>query len=78
LYLHIGDEQEIYLGKIICILNYKAINNISDFMSSNRYEIIDISEQKVDSVILTKSLNENKYIIYLSSISTSTLKKRIA
>ena len=77
MYLHIGDEKEIFVDKIICILNYKSLSNVGEIIKDSGYEIVDISEGNINSVVITKEIGKKEIIAYLSSISTATLKKRL-
>ena len=77
MYLHIGDEKEIFVDKIICILNYKSLPNVRKIMDNYRYEIVDISGGDINSLIIASKTGKKELIAYLSSISTETLKKRL-
>lgn len=87
MYLHIGEEVEIHIDKIIFCFDIKTIENIYDFNSINEYyEIIKISEDETKSIILVND-NENKsngknnsskmFKLYLSPISVISLEKRL-
>ena len=77
MYLHIGDEKEVFAGKIICILNYKSLNNAHEIMNAYGYEIVDISGGNINSIVIAAQTGKKEIMAYLSSISTSTLKKRL-
>ena len=77
MYLHIGDEKEVFVGKIICILNYKSLHNAREMLDNYGYEIVDISGGDVNSLVIAEENGKKETIAYLSSISTSTLKKRL-
>lgn len=76
MYLHLGSDYMIKNSEIIAIFNLK--DSESDIYNeyikkyADKYEIIDVSEgEEFYSCVLT----ENK--IYLSAISSFTLKKRL-
>lgn len=76
MYLHLGSDYMIKNSEIIAIFNLKDEDSdiYRDYISkySSKYEIIDTSEgEGFYSCVLT----ENK--IYLSGISSVTLKKRL-
>lgn len=76
MYLHVGCDYMVKNSEIIAIFNsyFPDIDNMNEFLADNeaRYEIIDATGgEGCYSYILT----EDK--IYLSSISSLTLKKRI-
>ena len=77
MYLHIGDEKEVFVGKIICVLNYKSLNNAQDIMNDYGYETIDVSNGSINSIVIAGEEGRKETIAYLSSISTATLKKRL-
>lgn len=76
MYLHLGSDYMIKNSEIIAIFNLKDLESdiYKKYISkhSDKYEIIDASEgEEFYSCVLT----EDK--IYLSAISSMTLKKRL-
>ena len=77
MYLHIGDEKEVFVEKIICVLNYKSLHNAHEIINDYGYEIVDISGGNINSIVIAQEIGKKEIMAYLSSISTSTLKKRL-
>ncbi len=78
MYLHIGKDILLKKKDILFILNYEKINEsklFQNFLENiDRKNIIDISDNKKKSMIITK---ENEIIkAYISNISSITLSKR--
>lgn len=76
MYLHLGYDYMIKNSEIIAIFNLKDAESdvYNEYISRNadKYEIIDTSEgEEFYSCVLTESK------IYLSAISSFTLKKRL-
>jgi len=78
MYLHIGNDIILKSKDILFILDYiglKENNDFKNFMDKiNKKNIIDISEEKPKSIIITKEGENLK--AYISNISTTTLGKR--
>ena len=72
MFLHIGKNYIINQKDIIGIFNLKTLENINKIKEIN--EVIDISDGKPKSLILTIENNVNK--IYITKISTITLENR--
>ena len=74
MFLHLGADMVVPLSDVIAITDFKSgksgINK--EFLNNMQEEkkIIDISEQNAKSFIITKKA------VYLSAISSLTLKKR--
>lgn len=78
MYLHIGKDILLKKKDILFILNYEKINEsklFQNFLENiDKKNIIDISDNKKKSMIITK---ENEIIkAYISNISSITLSKR--
>lgn len=78
MYLHIGKDEMIKKQNILCILDYKGLQEnkiFQDFFNNiSKENKIDISNNQTKSVIITK---ENEIIkAYLSNISSNTLANR--
>lgn len=76
MFLHIGTDTEIPIKNIVCIIDLEKYNSKTlnkNFNASNK--ILKTSNKNYKSMIITNKLGEN--LIYLTPISTLTLKKRI-
>jgi hypothetical protein len=71
MYLHIGEEKEVLITKIIGIFDIKANDHM---LLNHKHQINVISNEKAKSIIIVEENNE--YCIYLSPISAMTLSKR--
>lgn len=78
MYLHIGKDVILKKENILFILNYvklKENKNFNEFFNKiEKKYIVDISENKPKSIIITKENNIIKG--YISNISSTTLGKR--
>lgn len=75
MYLHLGADTVIPLKDVIAIADMKATGSINkEFLTTMHEEqmIVDISGKRPKSFIITDK------IVYLSAISSLTLKKRAA
>lgn len=74
MFLHLGADTVVALKDIISINDYKSFRSIinREFIKKmrNKKNVIDISEQNPKAFVVTSSN------IYLSAISSMTLKKR--
>ncbi|WP_026568044.1 extracellular matrix regulator RemB [Bacillus sp. UNC41MFS5] len=73
MYIHIGEDINIRARDIISILDKESVNNsplVEEFLKSRKEKVINLSKNPFKSVIVT---NDN---VYLSPISSGTLKKR--
>lgn len=74
MFLHLGDDTVVALEEIISINDYRSFHsNINkDFLTQMRRQgkVVDVSENTPKSFIVTKRG------VYLSAISSLTLKKR--
>ena len=78
MYLHIGNDIILKKKNILFILDYKNLNDsnlFQDFLSKiDKKNIVDISEGKPKSIVITK---ENEVVKgYISNISSTTLGRR--
>ncbi len=75
MYLHLGADYMVKNSEIVAIFNLHHPQSLvySDYVQKykNKYKIIDASGEDYYSVILTNDT------LYLSSISSLTLKKRV-
>jgi hypothetical protein len=73
MYIHIGEDINIRARDIISILDKESANNsplVEEFISHRKEKVINLSKNPFKSVIITY---DN---VYLSPISSGTLKKR--
>lgn len=73
MYIHIGEDINIRARDIITILDKESVNNsslVEEFISHRKEKVINLSKNPFKSVIITY---DN---VYLSPISSGTLKKR--
>jgi hypothetical protein len=73
MYIHIGEDINIRATDIISILDKESANNsplVEEFISHRKEKVINLSKNPFKSVIITY---DN---VYLSPISSGTLKKR--
>ncbi|MBT2696814.1 extracellular matrix regulator RemB [Neobacillus sp. C211] len=73
MYIHIGEDINIRARDIISILDKESANNsplVEEFISQRKEKVINLSKNPFKSVIITY---DN---VYLSPISSGTLKKR--
>ena len=73
MYIHIGEDINIRARDIISILDKESANNsplVEEFISHRKDKVINLSKNPFKSVIIT--FNN----VYLSPISSGTLKKR--
>jgi extracellular matrix regulatory protein B len=73
MYIHIGEDINIRAKDIISILDKESANNsplVGEFISHRKDKVINLSKNPFKSVIITF---DN---VYLSPISSGTLKKR--
>jgi extracellular matrix regulatory protein B len=73
MYIHIGEDINIRARDIISILDKESANNsplVEEFISHRKDKVINLSKNPFKSVIITF---DN---VYLSPISSGTLKKR--
>jgi extracellular matrix regulatory protein B len=73
MYIHIGEDINIRARDIISILDKESANNsplVEEFISHLKDKVINLSKNPFKSVIITF---DN---VYLSPISSGTLKKR--
>jgi extracellular matrix regulatory protein B len=73
MYIHIGEDINIRAKDIISILDKESANNsplVEEFISHRKDKVINLSKNPFKSVIITF---DN---VYLSPISSGTLKKR--
>ncbi len=80
MYVHIGKNNVIETNKIVSILNLKTLlqdKTLEEVIKEVKLEnnIIDISEKTKKSLIIIEQ--DEKLIGYISSISSTTLAKRI-
>jgi len=78
MYLHIGKDVILKKENILFILDYENLKenkNFNDFFNKiDKKNIVDISDDKPKSIIITK---ENEVVKgYLSNISSTTLSNR--
>ena len=73
MYIHIGEDINIRARDIISILDKESANNsplVEEFISHRKEKVVNLSKNPFKSVIITY---DN---VYLSPISSGTLKKR--
>lgn len=70
MYLHIGEEEEVLITKIIGIFDIKTIN----YQKIKNKKIINPNIDIPKSIIVVEQ--NNNLITYISNISTTTLCKR--
>ena len=73
MYIHIGEDINIRARDIISSFDKESVNNsplVEEFLKSRKEKVINLSKNPFKSVIVT---NDN---VYLSPISSGTLKKR--
>lgn len=73
MYIHIGEDINIRARDIISILDKESANNsplVEEFINHRKDKVINLSKNPFKSVIITF---DN---VYLSPISSGTLKKR--
>ncbi|MFL6555208.1 MAG: extracellular matrix regulator RemB [Bacillus sp. (in: firmicutes)] len=73
MYIHIGEDINIRARDIISILDKESANNsplVEEFISHRKEKLINLSKNSFKSIIITY---DN---VYLSPISSGTLKKR--
>jgi extracellular matrix regulatory protein B len=73
MYIHIGEDINIRARDIISILDKESANNsplVEEFISHRKEKVINLSKNPFKSVIITYDS------VYLSPISSGTLKKR--
>lgn len=74
MFLHLGNDKVIPLRDVISIHNYQGpcsdINNEFIQMMKEEHMIVDISDNNPKSFVITDK------IVYVSTISSMTLKKR--
>ncbi|WP_058486404.1 extracellular matrix regulator RemB [Defluviitalea phaphyphila] len=82
MFLHIGEDIEIFIKDLVGIFDIKSLkvsnlNNelIKEDNKNNNILNISQSKDKIKSIVIVKKKEKN--IIYLSPISSTTLKKRI-
>lgn len=74
MFLHLGGDFSVRVEEIISVLDYKYINETETgktFMTDMKDRIDNVAGEKIKSVVVT----DDK--IYLSKLSTATLKKRV-
>ena len=77
MYLHIGKDVSVKLKDIIGIFNIETLQKTKEYEKITedlKYNIIDISEGKQKTIILTIENNIKKG--YISNILSTTLEKR--
>lgn len=78
MYIHIGSNINVAINDVIVILDYlKSDSEINKELLDvfyNKKKVINVSEGDIRSIILVESLNDS--FLYLSHISSQTLKKR--
>ncbi|PEQ95497.1 DUF370 domain-containing protein [Bacillus sp. AFS006103] len=73
MYIHIGEDINIRARDIISILDKESANNsllVEEFISHRKDKVVNLSKNPFKSIIITF---DN---VYLSPISSGTLKKR--
>lgn len=74
MFLHLGADTVVALEDIISINDYKSFRSVvnREFIKKmrNKKNIVDVSEQNPKSFVVAK------HRVYLSAISSTTLKKR--
>jgi hypothetical protein len=73
MYIHIGEDINIRAKDIISILDKESVNNsplVEEFLKARKEKVINLTNNPFKSVIVTF---DN---VYLSPISSGTLKKR--
>ena len=73
MFLHLGDDFSIRVGEVISVHDYQCLYKAEagrKFLSDSKKNIEDVSGGKPKSVVVTD------HKIYLSKLSTGTLKKR--
>jgi hypothetical protein len=73
MYIHVGEDINIRARDIISILDKESVNNsplVEEFLKAHKEKVINLSKNPFNSVIVTF---DN---VYLSPISSGTLKKR--
>jgi hypothetical protein len=73
MYIHIGEDINIRARDIISILDKGSVNNsplVEEFLKARKEKVINLSKNPFKSIIVTY---DN---VYLSPISSGTLKKR--
>lgn len=80
MFLHIGEEIIVFLNDILAIMDIERTttsNNTREFLKSceEKGMIVTVGRDIPKSFIIT--VNKGKQTVYLSPISSATLKKRI-
>lgn len=73
MYVHIGEETLVRASDIVAIISRESVvssSQMSDFLTHDRAEIVDLSKGGYKSIVITKEK------IYYSPLSSGTLKKR--
>ncbi|MEH7181368.1 extracellular matrix regulator RemB [Neobacillus vireti] len=73
MYIHVGEDLNIRAKDIIAILDKGSVNSsnlIEEFLSRHNEKLINLSKNPFKSVVITYDK------VYLSPISSGTLKKR--
>lgn len=73
MYIHIGEDLNIRAQEIIAILDKESVNSssfVEEFLNRHKGNVVNLSKKTYKSVIITTEL------IYLSPLSSGTLKKR--
>lgn len=79
MYLHIGGEVEISVKRIISIIDVQIVDQrLYDGEEIKNYTIENISKESPKSAVIAYSEESRQHFtLYLSPISTASLKKRL-
>ncbi|MGD7045579.1 extracellular matrix regulator RemB [Jeotgalibacillus proteolyticus] len=73
MYVHIGGESMVRMHDIVAIMDIESVKSsliMEEFMKENDNGIVDLCESNCKSIVVTD------FRVYLSPLSSSTLKKR--
>ncbi|PPA68465.1 extracellular matrix regulator RemB [Jeotgalibacillus proteolyticus] len=73
MYVHIGGESMVRMHDIVAIMDIQSANSsliMEQFMKDNDNGIVDLCQSNCKSIVITD------FKVYLSPLSSATLKKR--
>ncbi|AJD89324.1 hypothetical protein JMA_00070 [Jeotgalibacillus malaysiensis] len=73
MYVHIGEDAMVRMNDIVAIMDVQAADDsliMEQFMKDNENGIVDLCQSACKSIVITD------FKVYLSPLSSATLKKR--